>query len=140
MRRVLAPGRRLALNISRALEYNPYIRALADGLERHIGVEAGNSMRAPCSFGDAEVLRSLLVQAGFSTIKIRISLLTIRYPTPAAFIHGQLAATPVADQMATLDENGREALVNEILAALHGYIDDDGLAAPYEIHVALAYA
>ena len=47
---------------------------------------------------------------------------------------------PDPRKMATLDENGREALVNEILAALHGYIDDDGLAAPYEIHVALAYA
>lgn len=97
-------------------------------------------MRAPCSFGDAELLRSLLMQAGFRTIKLRISILTIRHPGPAELIRGQLAATPVADQVAALDESGRKALVAEILAALQCYIDDDGLAAPYEIHVILAHA
>lgn len=140
MHRVLAPGGRLAFNLSRGLVHNPYIRALADGLDRHIGVEAGNSMRAPCSFGDVEMLRSLLVQAEFRTIIIRISHLTIRHPDPPEFIRGQLAATPVADQVASLDAQSQTALADEILAALQCYIDDDGLAAPYETHIVLAHA
>ncbi|MEZ4866011.1 MAG: methyltransferase domain-containing protein [Caldilineaceae bacterium] len=138
MRRVLAPGGRLALNLSRGLNHNPYIRALTAGLEHHIGAAAGESMRAPCSCGDAELLRALLVQAGFSAINIRISQLTIRHPDPAAFIHGQLAATPVADQVAALNVAARAALVDEILTRLCCYIDDYGLAAPYETHVVLA--
>lgn len=139
MRRVLTRGGRLAFNISRGLEHNPYIQALADGLAHHIGTEAGNSMRAPCSFGDANMLRSLVLQAGFSTVHIRIEHLTVRHSDPADFIRGQLAATPVADQVAALDEAGREALVDEILATLNCYLDDDGLAAPYETHVVLAH-
>ncbi len=140
MRRVLAPGGRLAFNISRGLEHNPYVRALAAGLAQHISADAGDSMRAPCSFGDAQMLRSLCEQAGFRTVKLRISCLTIRHPNPADFIRGQLAATPVADQVAALDDAGLTALVDDILGALHCYVDDSGLAAPYEIHVVLAYA
>ncbi|MCB0091967.1 MAG: methyltransferase domain-containing protein [Caldilineaceae bacterium] len=139
MHRVLAPGGRLAFNISRGLAHNPYIRALADGLEHHIGVEAGDSMRAPCGFGNAEMLRALLVQAGFDATHIRIAFLIIRHPQPAEFIRGQLAATPVADQVAALSEARQEALVGEVLANLRGYIDDDGLAAPYETHVVMAH-
>lgn len=139
MHRVLASDGRLAFNISRGLGQNPYIRALADALENHVGADAGESMRAPCGFGDAEMLRTLLKQAGFSTINIRISLLVIRHPNPAEFIRGQLAATPVADQVAALSEAKQAALVDEVLANLRGYIDDDGLAAPYETHVVLAY-
>ncbi|MEZ4736531.1 MAG: methyltransferase domain-containing protein [Caldilineaceae bacterium] len=140
MHRVLAPGGRLAFNISRDLARNPYIRALADGLERHIGVAAGESMRAPCGFGDAEQVRTLLKQAGFGTIHMRISCLMVRHPHPAEFIRGQLAATPVADQVAALDEAGQRALVDEILTALRCYLDDDGLAAPYETYIVLAHA
>jgi hypothetical protein len=40
MKRVLFPGGRVALNVSRELDYNPYIRALADALERYVGPEA----------------------------------------------------------------------------------------------------
>lgn len=139
MHRVLAPGGRLAFNISRGLEHNPYIRALADGLHHHLGVEAGDSMRAPCCFGNADMLRALLKQAGFNAIHIRISNLMIRHPNPAEFIRGQLAATPVADQVAALSEAAQEALSGEILANLRCHIDDDGLAAPYETHVVLAH-
>jgi len=138
MRRVLAPAGRLVFNISRGLPHNPYIRALADGLERHVGVEAGESMRAPCGCGDAEMLRSLCQQSGFRTVRIRISHLTIRHADPAEFIRGQLAATPVAEQVAALDAERRDALVDEILTSLRCYIDDDGLAAPYETHIVLA--
>ena len=54
---------------------------------------------------------------------------------PAEFIRGQLAATPVADQVAALDAGTRQALVDDICCALQFYINDEGLAAPYEIHI-----
>lgn len=140
MRRVLAPHGRLALNVSRALQYNPYIRALADALERHVSPEAGTAMRAPCSFGDAEALRALLTEAQLRDIHIHIVIFTIRHPSPAEFIAGQLAATPVASAIAALDVRARTALLNDIRATLRPYTDDEGLAVPYEIHVAVASA
>lgn len=139
MHRVLAPGGRLAFNISRGLAHNPYIRALADGLAHQISADAGESMRAPCGFGDAEMLRSLLKQAGFAAIHVRIANLMIRHPNPAEFVRGQLAATPVADLVAALDAAEQSALVDEILTSLRCYVDDDGLAAPYETHVVVAH-
>lgn len=140
MKRVLAPGGRFALNVSRALQYNPYIRALADALQRHVGPEAGTAMRAPCGFGDAEALRGLLARAVWRDIRIHIVILTIRHPSLTAFIAGQLAATPVADRIAALDTSARTALLDDIRTALRPYTDDEGLAVPYEIHVAVAHA
>lgn len=140
MKRVLTPGGRFALNVSRALQYNPYIRALADALERHVSPEAGTAMRTPCGFGDAEVLRGLLTRAQLRDIRIHIVILTIRHPSLAEFVSGQLAATPIAARVAALDVNARRALLDDIRAALRPYTDDEGLAVPYEIHVAVAYA
>jgi ubiquinone/menaquinone biosynthesis C-methylase UbiE len=138
MRRVLVPGGRFALNVARSLPHNPYMRALADALEHHVGPHAGRSMRAPCSFGDANALRTLLHQAGFKDIRIHILIVTIRHASLAEFIPGQLAATPVAADIAALDDTARSALLNEIQLTLRPYTDDDGLAVPYEIHVATA--
>lgn len=140
VKRVLTPGGRFALNVSRALQYNPYIRVLADALERHVGPEAGSAMRAPCGFGDAEVLRGLLTRAKLRDIRIHIVILTIRHPSLTTFISGQLAATPIAARVAALDVNARNALLDDIRAALGPYTDDEGLAVPYEIHVAVACA
>jgi ubiquinone/menaquinone biosynthesis C-methylase UbiE len=138
MRRVLVPGGRFALNVARSLVHNPYMRAFADALEHHVGPHAGRSMRAPCSFGDANALRTLLVQAGFKDIRIHIVIKTIRHASLGEFIPGQLAATPVAADIAALNDTARTALLNEIQLTLQPYTDDDGLAVPYEIHVATA--
>lgn len=140
MKRVLTPGGRFALNVSRALPYNPYIGSLADALDRHVGPEAGTAMRAPCGFGDAEALRRLLTMAKLHDTRIHIVILTIRHPSLLEFISGQLAATPVAASIAALEASARSALLDDICATLRPYTDDEGLAVPYEIHVAVAYA
>ena len=140
IKRVLTPDGRVALNVSRPLEHNPYIRALADALERHVGPEAGAAMQAPCGFGEAEVLRELLRQADFHDIRIHIVILTIRHPSVAEFISGQLTATPMAASIAALSGDGRAALHDDICASLRPYTDDEGLAVPYELYVAVAQA
>jgi ubiquinone/menaquinone biosynthesis C-methylase UbiE len=138
MHRVLVPGGRLALSVWRALRYNPYTRALAEVLERHVGPDAGSGMRAPCDFGDAQALRTLLTTVGFREISIHIVILTIRHPSPAEYIPGQLAALPFARAIEALEIAALEALHHDILTALDPYMDDGGLAVPLEAHVALA--
>jgi ubiquinone/menaquinone biosynthesis C-methylase UbiE len=139
MYRVLAPGGRLALSVWRALPYNPYNRALADAVERHVGPDAGRGMRAPCGFGDAQALRTLLTMVGFRETSIHIVILTMRHPAPAEYIPGQLAALPFAGAIKVLDTAAQTALHNDILTALHPYIDDAGLAVPLEAHVAVVW-
>jgi SAM-dependent methyltransferase len=138
MHRVLAPGGRLALSVWRALPYNPYNGALADAVERHVGPDAGRGMRAPCGFGDAQALRTLLTTVGFREIRNHIVILTMRHPSPAEYIAGQLAALPFAGAIKALETAAQTALHNDILSALHPYIDDAGLAVPLAAHVALA--
>lgn len=140
MRRVLVPGGRCALNVAHSLPYNPYLGALADALERHIAPEVGAVMRAPCSLGNAETLRALLVMAGFRDIRLHIMFLTIRHPAAMEFLAGQLAAAPVAAAVAALDTAARMALLSDICSALQPYTDDAGLAVPYATHVAVASA
>ena len=47
MQRVLTPGGRVALSVWRPLDYHPAYVRLAEGLEKHIGEEAGAMMRSP---------------------------------------------------------------------------------------------
>jgi ubiquinone/menaquinone biosynthesis C-methylase UbiE len=138
MHRVLGPGGRLVLSVWRSLPYNPYGRALADAMERHVGAAAGTGMPAPYGFGEMEPLRTLLTAAGFRDIHIHIVVLTMRHPTPAEFIAGQLAATPLAGAVAALDAAAQVALRHDILASLRPYTDDEGLAVPIEAHIAMA--
>jgi ubiquinone/menaquinone biosynthesis C-methylase UbiE len=138
MRRVLIPGGRLALSVWRSLPYNSYPRLLADVLERHVSSEAATGMRAPCGFGDAEALRTLLTEAGFDEVRLSIVILTLRHPSLATFIPGQLAATPFASAVAALDADAQSALLDDILTIFQPYTDDEGLAVPMEAHVAVA--
>lgn len=140
MRRVLVPGGRCALNVARSLQYNPYLRALADALEHHISPDAGAVMRAPCSLGEAETLRALLATAGFRDIRLHTMTLTIRPAAVMEFLAGQLAATPVAPVVAALDAAARTALLSDICARLRPYMDETGLAVPYATNVAVASA
>ena len=58
------------------------------------------ALGAAYGFGEMEPLRTLLTAAGFRDIHIHIVVLTMRHPTPAEFIAGQLAATPLAGAVA----------------------------------------
>ena len=96
-------------------------------------------MRAPCGFGDAEALRTLLTETGFQQVRISIVILTVRHPSLATFIPGQLAATPLAGTVAALDAAAQSVLLDNIITTFRPYTDDDGLAVPLEAHVAMAW-
>lgn len=74
MPRVLAPSGRLALMVWRSLQHCPGYAVLTEVLDRHIGPEAGNIMRAPFSLGDREGLRTALSEGAFRDVVIRLSV------------------------------------------------------------------
>ena len=41
--------------------------------------------------------------------------------------------------LSTIDDRGRAALMSDVANALQSFVDDDGLAAPVENHVVVAY-
>ena len=139
MHRVLVPGGRLGLSVWRPSQHNPYMAALGNALERHVGAESATSSRAACALGDAEALRSLLLQAGFRNVHIAIAILVMRFASVEAFVPGQFAAAPCAGAVAALDAHARTALLEDVRMALRAYTDDTGVAVPTEAHVAIAH-
>lgn len=140
MHRVLRPGGVAVVSVWSGLDGNPYIAALAKGLERHLSPAAGASMAAPCGFGDPGELRELFVDAGFAEVVVS-SPQRKRAPTPALeAIAGNLAALPIADQVQAMSNTDRSAMLDDMLSTLSAFIDDGQLTAPATSNVAIATA
>jgi len=142
MARVLAPGGRVGLRVWRALARQPFQTAVLAALDRHLfGGQHGPSRAAmvqPFSFADAETVRTLLADAGFHAMRVRIGIHPLRFASAEAYTLGFLSSTTIASEIAAMDEAKRTRMMQEIVAALHPFIDDDGLAAPAEDHAVLA--
>ena len=137
MARVLVPGGRMALSVWRPLERQPFFVAFVDALESHLGAEVGGLQRAAFTLGDADVLRGLLTTAGFRAPHLRIVVKLMRWPSLAEFLPGFVAATPMAGDVAAMDEVRRIKMFQALQTALRSYVDDTGLAVPMECHVVL---
>jgi ubiquinone/menaquinone biosynthesis C-methylase UbiE len=140
MFRVLGPTGRLVLAVWRGLEHQPFYTALIEALERYVGPQAAASLQAAFTLAQAAELRALLAEAGFRNIRIRITSRLTRYPSLPEFVLGYVSGTPMAGAVAALDEATRAAMVEHVCSRLRGYVDDDGMAAPWEAHLATAQA
>jgi ubiquinone/menaquinone biosynthesis C-methylase UbiE len=138
MRRVLAPGGRVALCVWSRVNGSPGMAALVDALQRHVGEAAANNRRAPFALGDAAELERLVRDAGFTNIDLRTLAETARFPSPEAFVDAQLASTPLSTLGAITDE-AVQAIYHDVRSAVSGYVNARGeLAAPMEAHVVIA--
>jgi ubiquinone/menaquinone biosynthesis C-methylase UbiE len=140
MFRVLAPVGRLALAVWRGIEHQPFYSALAEALARYVGPDAAESLRAAFTLAHADELRALIAGAGFHDIRIRIRSRLTRYPSLPEYVLGYLSGTPMAGAVTALDEASRTAMVEQVCSKLRDYVDDDGMAAPWEAHLATAKA
>jgi len=139
MRRVLAPGGRLGLSVWRSIERSPGFAVLADALSHHISPQAGALLTSgPFSLSDTEELRALIARADFSDITIRPALKMLSYPSPDEFVRCYAAGSALAGPFATADDHARAALMGEVKAALHPYVDKR-LAFPIETNVVSAH-
>ncbi len=139
MRRVLAPGGRLAVSVWRAAEHNPGWLRLAEALDRHAG-EAGAIMRAPFSLSDGAELRDLVRSAGFSDVSVSIRIVPVRFPSAGDLLSRQEVASPLAGPLSALSGESRDALACDFATALLPHTDDDGVCFPMETHIVTASA
>jgi ubiquinone/menaquinone biosynthesis C-methylase UbiE len=135
MRRVLADGGRLGLNVYGPIDHNPATRALSDALDRHVGPGASLAKRAEHALGDTAELRALVDAAGFREIAVDTVTRTVSFPSAADYVRIQLTATPLASLDAPYD-----AVSADVGAALAPYGVDGALRFPQEAHVLLARA
>ena len=142
MRRVLAPGGRLALSVFGPIEHNPATHALAAALDRHLGPQASAAKRSEHALADADELRALADRAGFRDVTVDTATRRVRFPSPREYVRIQLAATPLAGLVSGMEGRQRaalaESLVTDLAASLRPYVGEGGLVFPQECHVLLA--
>jgi ubiquinone/menaquinone biosynthesis C-methylase UbiE len=142
IRRVLVPGGRTAISVFGPIEHNPAPHALSDALDRHIGPGASLAKRNEHVLGDTDELRVLLQEAGFRDVVVESATRTVRFPSAAAYVRIQLAATPLATLVERHDASERDRLIDavseDVAGALATYAGEAGFAFPQEVHTALA--
>lgn len=106
MRRVLDPARgRAVIACWHALDKQTMFRSVFESEARYLKVPAGE-LATPFSFGDADVLRRTLRDAGFGQIDIQDHTVEARFPMPDKFIKmSVMAAASVMPRFAELDAN-----------------------------------
>ena len=110
----------------------PWGIAIADGLTRYVSAEIAKQSLGIFSFRDPDVIRGLLVEAGFSKVKMEVLVVERRIGPAEVSIPGDMASTAYASDVAKLDIVTRTAMVKDIAKALEKYRIEGSLAVPQE--------
>jgi ubiquinone/menaquinone biosynthesis C-methylase UbiE len=134
MRRVLAQGGRLALNVPGP---TPRMFAImADGLARHVAEEAAGFVKQVFSLHEEAEIQELLKDAGFHDVSVQAGTKKLRLPPPAEFLWQYVHSTPLAGAVAKLDERRRGALQEDIVGRWQEFMKDGAM----ELHVRMVTA
>lgn len=74
MRRIVAPGGRVAMAVWRSAAANPARSLFATALDQHVSAAAAATMRAPFALFDADEVRTIVEVAGFVTYEWILAL------------------------------------------------------------------
>jgi ubiquinone/menaquinone biosynthesis C-methylase UbiE len=111
MRRVLAPGGRVAIATWRSLEEIPGMRDLNAVVERHVG----RIVDSRHSFGDANALKQLLVDAGFTDVQVGTLAHDVQFADGRLFARlNAMAAIGMSVQGKAMNEAERGELAGRI--------------------------
>lgn len=139
MRRVLAPGGRLAIATWRPLNEIPFLQALHRVAERHVGPVVDRRH----GFGDATALGTLLADAGFRDVRVETVTRTTHVADAVMFVRmNAMALVGMSPASAGMDDAKRA----EVVAAIAGdssemlppYMDGEGLVFEISTNVATA--
>ncbi|MEO8466161.1 MAG: class I SAM-dependent methyltransferase [Gammaproteobacteria bacterium] len=119
MRRVLAPGGRIAIATWSKLEDLPEVLELNAVAERHVGPIVDSRH----SFGDGNALKSLLIDAGFSNVKVETLAHGVQFADGAMFARlNAMAVIGMSEKGQALSEAERGELAGRIAAESGGAI------------------
>lgn len=131
LRRVLAPGGRLAVSVWGKEAENPVEARLNTVRVRYAGASAAAQQAVVHALGDPVELWRLLTAAGFRSVAV--DSLTDEHRVTLAVMPNRV----VTPQM---DEDARTAARRHVLAVLEPYIDGDHVRYPVSAHLATACA
>jgi ubiquinone/menaquinone biosynthesis C-methylase UbiE len=114
MRRVLAPGGRLAFTVWS--EVNPLMAATVDAVRRHVNDAAATDLLSAYDWADTDI-RKVVDKAGFRAIEMQVIESPMRWPSSidevAAFIAHSAARSQFMSEIAA----ARTVMVEEVRAA-----------------------
>ncbi len=126
MRRVLAPGGRLA--IATVGPTPPLFAILEQALVRHLKPEVAAFMRVVFSLHEPQELETLTSGAGFRDVEVRSTTLTLTLPGPADFLWQYVHSTPLAAAVEQIDDAGRVALEGDVVTGWRSFVKGGALA------------
>ncbi|MEX2529329.1 MAG: alpha/beta fold hydrolase [Gemmatimonadota bacterium] len=120
--RVLAPDGRFVANVPGPTP--PPLQAMADGLARHVSPDSAGFVDAVFSLHDADELRVLMKDAGFSRAEVHSEEVALELGTPAQFLWNYVQSTPMAAAVAKLTPDRRTALELDFVQACEPFLTD----------------
>jgi SAM-dependent methyltransferase len=141
MRRVLAPGGRVAIATWRSLQDIPVALELNDVAERHVGPIVDSRH----SFGNAEALRALLVDGGFREVSVETFSHDVTFADGALFARlNAMAVIGMSEKGKALNEAVRGELAGQIAVDSQAVIDrstkNGAFVFPLSTNIAVARA
>jgi ubiquinone/menaquinone biosynthesis C-methylase UbiE len=136
MRRVLAPGGRVILNVPGPTP-QPFV-VMAEALAQHIGVEAAGFVKQVFSLHDTEELRSLMDGVGFRDVSVEAGNVSLRLPEPEKFLWQYVHSTPLVGAVAQASDERRGALERDVVAKWREFVKDRALVLQVRMVVATA--
>lgn len=136
-RRLLKKGGRFAFSIWDG--HSPYTTALCAAVERHISAEVAAKQRSQRQTPTADALRSEMTAAGFKNVKVLRQELNITVPPAAEFVPLHLASMPISEAFMALEDNSKEALIQDVAEAMAPYAESSTLVYPDAVHVVMGW-
>lgn len=133
MRRVLKTDGRMALSVWGSISKCPGQLAMKASWEHHFGSEEAAGFSWQHVLGDSDLVRALVLSAGFEDVSVQPTMGAVRLPSPEylARSYGALAGVQA-------DEQTRLKVLQEVSTALQPYVTADGLEYPIEAILATA--
>jgi len=112
VRRVLAPGGRVALNVPGPTP--PMFSVVADALARYIHPDVGQKMHLVFSLHASSELKELMINAGFSEVQASRTIKSLRLPPAEQFLWQYIGATPLSTAFADVSHETRAAFERDV--------------------------
>jgi SAM-dependent methyltransferase len=139
MSRVLRPGGRVALAVWASIEECPSMAALERAIRDLLGDEPADRYQSgPWGQSDGAVLANLLVSSGFTDIRVEKRELLATFVGGAPQLRASLAASAVADDVASLSAEQSDALNQRIELYLQPFTVGSAVEAVWRSNVATA--